>query len=74
MTHAQPCVRAASVGAYLYQLVVGIILIISPDDHGQVTTVAYLGIASFAVALSRAWSLVQGKHLRAGELAGTQPG
>lgn len=32
----------------------------------------YLVIASFAVALSRAWSLVQGRHLAAHLRAGEQ--
>jgi len=33
-------------------------------DHTLVYSLAYLEIALFAVALSRAWALVQGKHLR----------
>ena len=47
----------------------GVILVISPGDRTQVFSVAYLTIASFAVALGRAWSLVQGKHLRPGASA-----
>jgi heme A synthase len=53
-----------SVVTYLFQLVIGILLVISPRDHGQVYNLAYLEIALFAVALSRAWALVQGRHLR----------
>jgi len=51
--------------AYLYQLVVGVNLIIIPHDSGEVVAMCFLVIASFAVALSRAWSLVQGRHLAA---------
>lgn len=56
-------------GTYLYQLIAGVLLVISPKDRSQVFSMAYLAIASFAVALSRAWSLVQGKHLRPGSSA-----
>jgi hypothetical protein len=52
-----------SVGTYLYQIVVGIILISNPHDSNQVFTVCYLLIASFAVALTRAWRLLQGQDL-----------
>jgi hypothetical protein len=55
---------ALSLVTFLFQLVIGILLVLSPGDHGQVYSLAYLEIALFAVALSRAWGLVQGKHLR----------
>jgi hypothetical protein len=51
------------VGTYVYQLVVGVILIQDPHSRFQIFTIAYLAIASFAVALSRAWALVVGRHL-----------
>jgi hypothetical protein len=51
--------------AYLGQLGVGVASIISPHTSGYVETLAYLIIASFAVALRRAWSLLQGRHLPA---------
>jgi hypothetical protein len=54
-----------SLGTYAYQLVVGVILLINSADVSQVYTLSYLVVASFAVALSRAWALLQGKHLRA---------
>ncbi len=41
----------------------GVILVVTPHDRGEVFSMCYLVIASFAVALSRAWSLVQGRHL-----------
>lgn len=50
-----------SLASYLTQLVVGVLLIITPHDHGLVYDVAHLLIASFAVALRRAWALLQGK-------------
>jgi hypothetical protein len=53
-----------SIGTYVYQFVVGVLLLVNPADNNQVFTLAYLVIASFAVALSRAWALLQGKHLR----------
>lgn len=53
-----------SVITYIYQAVVGVILIINPHNTGQVFTIAYLVIASFAVALSRAWALMQGRTTR----------
>lgn len=65
----QALLLALGVGTYLYQLIVGVLLVTSPKDRGQVFSLAYLAIASFAVALSRAWSLVQGKHLRPGASA-----
>jgi hypothetical protein len=52
-----------AIAAYLAQLVVGIALAIKPHDHGFVYDVAYLLVASFAVALRRAWSLMQGKQV-----------
>jgi hypothetical protein len=54
-----------SLAAYLGQLVVGILLIISPHDASLVYDMAYLLIASFAAALGRAWALVQGRHVAA---------
>jgi len=48
--------------AYLYQLVIGILLLVR-TGYGQDFNVAYLQIGFFAIALRRAWSLVQGKHL-----------
>lgn len=52
-------------GIYLFQLVIGVLLLLDPADRGQVSTAAYLVIAAFGVALSRAWKLIQGKHLTA---------
>lgn len=54
------------VGTYVYQLVTGVILLVEPGNRFQIFTIAYLAIASFAVALGRAWSLAQGRHLRPG--------
>jgi hypothetical protein len=60
------------VGTYVYQLIAGVLLLASPRDRTQVFSMAYLAIASFAVALSRAWSLVQGRHLRPGTSAAAE--
>jgi hypothetical protein len=51
--------------AYLTQLGLGIALIIHQQDASLVYAVAYVLIGSFAVALRRAWSLMQGRHLPA---------
>ena len=49
-----------ALAAYLAQLVAGVALAVRPHAQGLVYDVAYLLIASFAVALTRAWSLMQG--------------
>lgn len=51
---------ALSLGAYLTQFVAGILLMVSPGFHSAVYTLAYVMVGSFATALGRAWSLVQG--------------
>jgi len=51
-----------ALAAYTGQLVVGVALAIKPHQTGLVYDVAYLLIASFAVALGRAWSLMQGQQ------------
>jgi hypothetical protein len=52
-----------SLASYLGQLGVGVALIIRPHAGGLVYDVAWLLIASFAMALRRAWSLMQGKPI-----------
>ena len=59
--------------AYLIQLGFGIALAIHPHDASFVYDVAYVLIGSFAVALRRAWSLMQGSHLPADQ-ASRPPG
>jgi hypothetical protein len=49
--------------AYCGQVGVGAALAIRPHARDLVTVVAYLMVASFAVALQRAWSLMQGRHV-----------
>ena len=56
---------ALALAAYLGQLGVGVVSIFNPGTSGYVEAMAYLLIASFAVALRRAWSLAQGRHLPA---------
>jgi len=51
--------------AFLTQLGVGVALAIHPHDASLVYAMAYVLIGSFAVALRRAWSLMQGRHLPA---------
>jgi hypothetical protein len=52
---------------YLVELAFGILLIPHEQSISRIENVAYLQIALFSVALSRAWTLVQGKHLPAAE-------
>lgn len=62
-----------SMVTYLYQLALGLV-ILTRAGYGQDFNVAYLQIAFFAIALRRAWSLVQGKHLaRADKDLGSDP-
>jgi hypothetical protein len=49
--------------AYAGQLATGLALIAHPHDIGPVRTLAYLMFISLAVALRRAWQLMQGKNL-----------
>jgi hypothetical protein len=62
--HEIPAIQLLmSVLAFGIQLGVGVALVIRPHDTGLMDAVAYLIIASFAVALARAWLLMQGRHL-----------
>jgi hypothetical protein len=54
---------ALALAAYLTQLVTGVLLAASPGDQSLVRTIAEVLVASFAAALARAWSLVQGRHI-----------
>lgn len=51
-----------ALAAYLTQLVTGTLLILSPGHQSLVYVIAYVLVASFAAALTRAWSLMQGRH------------
>jgi hypothetical protein len=54
---------AASLGIYLFQLGVGIAALINPSASGLVQCAAYIIIGQVSVALGRAWSLMEGRHL-----------
>jgi hypothetical protein len=54
-----------AVVAYVTQLGLGIALTIHQQDDSLVYAMAYVLIGSFAVALRRAWSLMQGKYIPA---------
>jgi hypothetical protein len=53
---------ALALAAYLTQFIAGAFLIASPGDQSLVYALAYVGVAAFAAALGRAWSLMQGRH------------
>jgi hypothetical protein len=56
-------VSALMVAAFVAQLAVGIGLIARPHNTSLVSGIAWITIASLAVALMRAWSLLQGEGL-----------
>ncbi len=49
-----------ALGAYLTQVVTGLLLIASPHSDSLVYTIAYVLVGAFATALGRAWALIQG--------------
>jgi len=56
-------VSALTTAAFAAQLAVGIGLLARPHNASLVTDLAWITIASFAVALMRAWSLLQGEGM-----------
>lgn len=58
-----PVMLALSLASYLFQLSVGLAIIVSPPSRTLTDCVAYLMIGQIAVALSRAWALLEGRHL-----------
>jgi hypothetical protein len=52
-----------SFATFAAELALGGVLIAQPHSTGCVRALCYVVIASFAVALGRAWSLMQGRHL-----------
>jgi hypothetical protein len=62
---------ALALAAYLTQFVTGALLAISPARQSLVYVIAYVVAASFAAALTRAWSLMQGRYTP--EAQETQP-
>lgn len=62
---SQLIVLVLSMVVFVAQLGVGIALVARRHDDTFVYGICYLIVASFGVALSRAWSLLQGRQLRA---------
>jgi hypothetical protein len=64
LTGTRPAWRQLIMAAATYsgQLGVGVALAIRPHAQGLVGVVAYVLVASFAVGLGRAWSLMQGQY------------
>jgi hypothetical protein len=70
-------VSALATAAFVAQFAVGIGLLVHPHNSSLVTGIAWITIASLAVALMRAWSLLQGEGLEpsaAGGVAGQTAG
>jgi hypothetical protein len=61
----QAVMLAASLAFYLFQLGVGLAVLFSPSSTWPVECVAYIIIGQISVALGRAWSLMEGRHLAA---------
>ena len=55
---------AYGLATYLFQFGLGLMVEFNQRDSGLVDAAAFLMIAQVAGALSRAWALVEGKHLR----------
>lgn len=60
---------ALSMGAFLVQIGEGVRLVVTPNDPGAVSTLAYVLMGALAIALGRAWALLQGKHIEGGVTA-----
>lgn len=54
---------AASMAIYLFQLGVGLADLFIPSSKALVECAAYIIIGQVSVALGRAWSLMEGRHL-----------
>jgi hypothetical protein len=52
-----------STGAFTFQFVQGVYLIVQPSGNSGVENLSYIMIGSMAIALGRAWALLQGKHI-----------
>jgi hypothetical protein len=63
-TEAHPVLLALSLASFGGELVASIVLILNPHGQGAMQVLVYLVVASFSVALSRAWALIQGRHIR----------
>jgi hypothetical protein len=66
---AKVAVSGVATAAFVAELVVGIGLLEHPHDKSLVTSIAWITIASLAVALARAWSLLQGAGLETPSVA-----
>lgn len=62
-------VSALMAAAFVAQLAVGVGLLAHPHSTSLVTGIAWITIASLAVALMRAWSLLQGEGLEKSNVA-----
>ncbi|MGC1183742.1 MAG: hypothetical protein WBA31_01140 [Candidatus Dormiibacterota bacterium] len=63
-SEAHPVLLLLSLAAFGTQLVEGVLLTLNGRSSAVLDAMAYLVVASFAVALSRAWALMQGRHVQ----------
>jgi hypothetical protein len=54
-----------STAAFTFQIVEGVYLLVQPTGNSAVENLSYVMIGSMAIALGRAWALLQGKHIEA---------
>jgi hypothetical protein len=73
-TAAHPLLLLLSLATFGAELVEGVLLAVNGHGRAELDALAYLVVASFAVGLSRAWALIQGRHLQADALATERPG
>jgi hypothetical protein len=64
-SHSQQAYLLLSVTAFTFQLVEGVYLVVQPRGNSGVESLSYFMIGSMAIALGRAWALLQGKHIEA---------
>jgi hypothetical protein len=63
-TEAHPVLLAMSLATFGGEVVVGVLLAVNPHRRAELEALTYLVVASISVPLTRAWALIQGRHIR----------
>jgi hypothetical protein len=72
-SRAQQAYLLFSTSAFTFQVVEGVYLIVQPRGNSGVEGLSYFLIGSMVLALGRAWTLLQGKHIEAPQKAAAAP-
>jgi hypothetical protein len=72
-SHSQQAYLLLSVTAFTFQLVEGVYLVAQPRGNSGVESLSYFMIGSMVIALGRAWTLLQGKHIDDPQKAAAAP-